>query len=470
MFGLWATWFAFALGFLILLFRDFYLFPVFIVAGYLAILLVFLTSVRIWRDWFNPLCLILGLGFIRFSLPGLLLMFGANPQFEFFPGIGVQSLDWRMGHALALTGLLSVAIGWSLVQGRSGRPLRLRSGSGGGVSYAASGTMLAGFVAILLFIGSNAPLLETVSSGTLRGTTIQEGTGVFFYLSHFLITGSVILSGYLLTQRGGLKWTSLIPVVLAMTSFFILGGRGRAMVPLISGLLLWWYLRQERSGWGRASFRPIYALALLGVPFLTWVGYFGQLYRGGMGIQAFQESLSLQGLWEYLQWAIFVDIGHLHALAGAAAIQPGALGGTTFTSSLLWPLSQILGLAGKNPGVFIVERLVGITQRKWGVASSLIGDAYLNYGIAGIPIVMGLFGLLAKTLYVRFRSGSIRSPVYVLLIVYGIQIFFGSINVWQYTVVVMSFAVITILVGGLLERQPAFAPPLRRRLILRNTL
>lgn len=454
MFALSLTYYTFTLGLLILWLGQLSLLPFFLVAGYLAVFLILLWAVRFWRDLFNPLCLILVLGFVRFSLPAFLVLFRVDPQIALFEMMGLRSQDWQLAYVLALTGILGVVIGWFLIPGRVDRALQLKFRFAGGVSYAALAGMLVGFIALLLFIGSNAPVMDVAISGEFRGTTIQEGTGKYWYLGLMLISSSVLLSGYLLARSSRPKWTSFVPVILAMFLFWVLGGRARMLTPLISGLLLMWYLRREQMGWDRAFFKSGSAYALIGIigtPFAIWIAYVGELYRGGSGIHAVLESLSLLKLWQYLQYAVFTDFSGLYALAGAVAIGPGLLWGQTFISSLLWPLSDILHLPGKSGGIFIVETLVGFGERRWGVHSSLIGDTYLNFGIAGIPIVMGVFGMLLKIIYVKFRRGSVHSGVYTLAVVYSLRIFFESINKWGEALVVLAFALFIILLGELLS-------------------
>ena len=141
-------------------------------------------------------------------------------------------------------------------------------------------------------------------------------------------------------------------------------------------------------------------------------------------------------------------MGQLHSLAGAFAIGPGVLGGQTFIGALTWPLEKFLPIPGKSAGVFIVQTLVGFSDEgKWGVHASLIGDAYLNFGLAGVSIVMVVFGVLLKFVYVKFREGSLQSVVYVLALLYGLQIFLVSIEVWPQTLTVLTFTLLLMLLG-----------------------
>ncbi len=461
---IWLTSFAFALGLFILWFREFDLLSLFFVTSHLAILGAFVRTGRAWRDLLNPLCVILAIGFIRFDLPGLLLMLGVEPQSEFLLAMRLTVHDWQLGHVLALTGLLGIVLGWVIVSERLGRTAPLQFGLSRGVGHAAVAAMMVGFAGLLMFVASNTSIVDTLLSGGFRGTTVQVGTGKFFFLSFFLISGSVVLSGYLLSRRNGPTWASFVPVILAMLSFWGLGGRGRAITPLVVGFLLLWYLRREERRWARVPLRSVTLLILAGLPTIVWIAYFGQLYRGGMGLGGFFESFSLLGVWQYLQEAIFTDIGHLHPLAGAVVFEPGLLAGATFVYRLLWPLSYILDLSGPSSGIFIVENLVGMSKQKWGLGASLMGDAYMNFGVPGIPVVMILFGLAVKMLYVAFRRGSIHPVVYVLAAYYGVGMLGNGIDLWVYASTILAITLLIISSGRVFSRLEGQSRSVSRRI------
>jgi oligosaccharide repeat unit polymerase len=451
----WLTSCVFLLGFVALGSRQPVFLPCFLAVGHLTLLFVFVRTGRLWKDPFNPLCLVLAIAFIRFSCPGFLQWLDVEPPENvdaFFQLMKLSDDDWQWAHALALTGLLAVVLGWFFGRGQwvGAKPLKFHLG--GGVKYAALAGMLLGAMSLALFFLSNASL-GAIASGEFRGTTIQEGTGPFFRLSYLLMGGSVLLCCYLLTK--GDKRLSLVPVVIAMLLYWALGGRGRAVTSLGGGLLLLWYLDRERKEWRKLAIKPIHALlAPFGILFGVWVLYVGSLYRGGLGVQAFSESLSLWGLWQYIEGSIYLDLGQLHSLAGAIAIGPGVLGGQTFVASLTWPLEKFLPIPGRSAGVFIIDTLVGFVgdQSKWGVNASLIGDAYLNFGMVGVAIVMSLFGALLKILYLKFRQGSLHSAVYVLAILSGLQAFVVSIEVWPQAMITLAFAIFLISLGNTIFR------------------
>jgi hypothetical protein len=426
--------------------------PYFVLAAYAAMLFSLAASVRAWCDPFNPLCLVLAVGFIRFFLPGILLSSGVEPAGEvwlFFHLMKLSDGDWAWGHALSLLGVLGMVLGWLATQPRSTPGVPLKFHVTGGVRYASYAGMLVGFLAFLAFVLMNASL-GVITSGGFRETTIQVGTGKYFFLTYLLIAGSVLISSDLLTH--GRRWLSLLPVSVAAILYWILGGRARSMFSVAVGLLMLWYFTAEKRSWRNLSIRPVSILvAPLVATIVVWLSYVGSLYRGGLGTRAFVEGLSLPGLWAYLGGSIFTDLGQLHSLAGAIAIGPGVLNGHTFYGSLTWPLSAFLPIPGRSAGVFIIETLVGFgKEERWGVNASLIGDAYLNFGLTAVVLVMLLSGALLKILYLKFRNGSLHIAIYAIALLSALQICFLSIEKWPQALVTLAFTYFLILVGNTL--------------------
>ena len=448
---LWITAFSFSVGVVALWSREVWLLAWFVPAAYLTIGISLVRSTQTWRDLFNPLCVILVVGFVRFFLPGILLLTGSELPAEtdlFFRQMNLSDADWQWGHALALLSSLAVVMGWLFVQEERDENCRseLKFYLAPGVKYAALGAMLVGGIAFAVFFFSNASP-DAINSGTFRGTEIREGTGKYFYMTYLLIAGSVLLScDYLTRQRA---WLALFPVSASMLLYWILGGRARALFSPAAGLILLWYYFAQRRSWPKFSIKPLYILA---APFILfgaiWLSFVGSLYRGGQGTLAVVNALSLTRLWEYVQGAIFTDFGQLHSIAAAIALGAGVLSGQMFLAAFTWPLSEYLPLSGRSAGVFITETLVGFSNnRKWGVNSSLIGDAYLAFGLAGVLIVTILFGVLLKTLYQKFRQGKVHVAIYAVALLSGVQLYFLSIDKWAQVLTTLVFMFIIIFIG-----------------------
>lgn len=438
--------------------------PIYLTLGYTALLFALLTVAHLWTDWLNPLCLILFIGFLRFSLVGFLLLIGTEPEIPIFELMRLDANHWLQGHSLAVLGLLGVVIGWffpARLPSFARLLTRLRTRLSGAVIYAGSAGMLLGFLALIIFVWINAAGVEVVYTGAFRGTEIQQGTGKFFHLSLLLIASSVVLSAYLI--RTNCSWrVALLPVTIAMIVFWVLGGRVRSFAPLAAGLILLWYRRSTLM----VSFKTL-LIGVSVVPLLVLFLFAGQVYRGGSGIKGIVEELSITALLEYIQYSVWIDLGQLHSLAGAVAVGPGLLGGQTFSYNLLWPLSDFLKLSGRSGGVFVVEELVGFVGSRWGFHTTLIGDAYLNFGTLGVFVVTAIFGMILRILYAEFRRGRVDPVYYSLALIYSVRIFFESIEKFGEGLTVLVFAFCVIKLSQTLFNigpdrdwaNPTFAPP-----------
>jgi hypothetical protein len=417
--------------------------PVFVL-GCLSLAILGYREALKWRDLLNPLTVLLVLSGLRFALPALLVSINGEPNIEVIQLMSLEEFDWQLGQMLALAGVSGVALGWSLIPPRIGsEPLTLRGPRGG--FYVGIVAMCVGIISLFLFIGGNTLVDEAIVAGVFRETSVQAGTGRYFFLSLTLISGSVVATRYLLT-RSTMIFASLAPVAIATVSFFVLGGRVRAAVPLIGAGLLIWYLRQQRRGWGRARLGRI--LISMGIALLlaTWFGHLGRLYRGGEGLRALGESLSLQGLSDYVEESVYVDVGQLHTLAGATALGAGAAGNDSFIGAITWPVSDLLNQPSAGAGVFILERTSRM-QFVAGLHPSLIGDSYLSFGITGLILFTVGFGAISKLWYVRFRSGSLDPCLYVLGEICSVRIFLESVDKWGETVVTLTFTLSILAVA-----------------------
>jgi hypothetical protein len=82
----------------------------------------------------------------------------------------------------------------------------------------------------------------------------------------------------------------------------------------------------------------------------------------------------------------------------------------------------------------------------------LIGDAYLNFGLWGTAVVMTLYGAVVKTLYLQFRQGRLHAAVYVLALIYSLQMMWASFEVWPQALTVFAFVSGLIFLGETLLR------------------
>jgi hypothetical protein len=408
--------------------------PGWIFAGYVAIIVATISCFREDHDPLSPFVALLGLYAIRFTIPALIpdSTLVRDPLFQ---SMGLTPLAWTNGEAIAVLGMSGLALGWRLGRGTNAEWHSIRAGFRQSLFWPSVLAAIVGLASTLIFVSSNASFGEAVLTGTFRGTAIQQGTGVFFYLGLTLIPGSVGLTFSLLAGHRS-SVVGLLPVLGASALYLTLGGRARAATPLLVGIVVWWYMRlkQRSSVRNRTHSWFIVPISIaVGVCFL----YVGALYRGGLGMHAFSASLDFSRLRQYLSTAILLDFGQLHALAGASIVGPGVLHGATFVGSLAWPLTQWLSLPGRSGGIYVLQMTTGNQFPSSALLPTLIGDAYLNFGIVATAVVPGILGLSLKRLYRGFREGEIALPTYALTAVYLVRIGSESIDKWPEALVVL---------------------------------
>lgn len=436
------------LGFSILRSGDTGFMPVFLAIGYGGVVAGLYRTVRQSRDVLNPVMLVLVLAFVRFVIPAIIVS-GGGPRVELFRLMGLTSADWLLGHVLGLTGMLGVMTGWLAFPRRLDRGGRLRFALPRGVGLTAVLGMVLGLVSLIAFVRTNVvSVSSTVIEGSFRGTEIQEGSGPLFFLSLVLISSSVVAGTYLLATRPARRWIVFIPAVLAALGFFVLGGRVRAVISLLGAIFILWYRRREDREWGRSILSPMVKGLVVGLPLLILLAYVGTLYRES-GLAAVERAFDLGGLQRYTEQSFLLDFGHLHALAAAVHIGPGPLGGQSFWA-LLWPISDIVGLATPSPGIYLVGETIGFpTGTTWAFHSTLPGDAYLNFGAGGTVLATLLFGLFIRFVYGRFRAGRLHVAIYALAAPYLLRVFLESIEKWGEGVVVVVAASVIMAAGRL---------------------
>ena len=212
--------------------------------AYIALSLALVSSIRSNHDGLNPLSLIILIGFIRFSVPAFMMMFGSEPDIPIFEYMRIEDQDWMFGHALALMGLLGVVTGWLLAVRLAPRFIHrldiLTTYRHRGLPLAAIFCMAIGFVALALFVGSNMSIEAAVVTGEMRQTEVQVGTGKLYYLAFLLTAGSLVYTTYL-NEKGHATWIIILPALFSMISFSVGGGRVTAVVPLAAAGLILWY-------------------------------------------------------------------------------------------------------------------------------------------------------------------------------------------------------------------------------------
>lgn len=417
--------------------------PLVLFPGYLSLGLAVVCQTSESKDPFNPLTVLLSLAVLRFGFPYLLLYLGASRPYaarNLISLLGLTETHLILGHILWITAINALVLGWFFVP-------RAASGIGNGVTFS-TGIWVVGSAAVLFFLGTasigiyihlNADLFQVIKNGSFRSQQIIEGTGKFWYFGLSTISAAAVLCSTVLSRYQGRFYFGILPGIVAMSIFWVLGGRSRALTPAFICVMLCWYWWSSRSD---RTIRPFRILALLGclIFVLAWFLHLSNIYQRGFGPGSLPRSFATYP--EYLWRAVYADIGNFQGIAGSVAVGGGQLGGKTF-GVFLFPLSELLPV-GKSTGVYIVETLVG--RDSFGVGPSLIGDAYVNFGLLGTLVVLGVFGLCLRLLYRAFVRRKIRPVVYAAVTVYAIRIMFEAVNKWVELVVVFGFTVAVLAV------------------------
>ena len=436
--------------------------PLFVSGSLVIIICSAIWSAKEEQDWFNPLTVLIVLGLVRFTVPWVLLAVSEPPQS--IKRMLLSSANWQTGHALGLLGLLAVILGWHAspkaiahVVQRGIECLSYRTTSQVVITWAWMIFVL-GMVGWVLFVASNAGnILVVVGSGDFRHTTIEEGTGVLFFLALASISGSTLLTSYLIMKYRRLSVVILLPVVANGAAFFVLGGRARSFTPIACALLMAWYVILNHQ-LNRKWFLRVTALVLLLITF----SYAGAIYRG-KGLSELSAIFSLSNIIAYTHYAAWLEFGQLHGLAGATKVEPGALGGKSFGGAL-GLTNRLFGFGSRSSGVIIAQQIrrggFKDKEKKFGFHSSFIGDSYLNYGYLGVVLLSVFLGALLRSIYrvgIQMLGNPLGLTFYAIAIVYSLRIFFESVSKTLEMQVALCFLVGGLLIVRLFRRDPEHA-------------
>lgn len=377
-------------------------------------------SVVATKDKINPLVLLVFVAHLRFFVP----YWVGRSSFQdvhLFATMGiVHPSQWVSSALLAALGV--AAFGTVFIVSCGGAPNRAQRAN------AATQTVLwgwftVGLLSLLVFVGLNTGIGAALESGSMRTTEIGGGTGYFFYVGLLAIPASVLLfSAYIVN---GQMLSSLAAITLYGLFFAVLGGRVRALVPMLMAAWVYWYLISKM----RASLRIVVAAALT-MPILVIMFVILGQFRFGGGLQA---ALNIENLSEHIVNFLTVELGQLHPIAGAQIIGEGYLGAGAF-SDVLWPANKFISIGdGEHAGVFIARHLVGFdyAKREWGFHPTLIGQSYLVFGLGGVLGISAIAGCVSGLVYRSFRQGVLSVELNVLLQIHIMLIYFQSTGIYS---------------------------------------
>ena len=240
---------------------------------------------------------------------------------------------------------------------------------------------------------------------TLRGRKLLGETGSWSIASLLLLVGvAMVIVGtqYFATRRH--KGWFAISVVLALTSGLLLGSRSQVLVPLLTLLVILYYVRRPKLG--RVSPRVMIVIGVcvaIGLVFaLGQVTTRMHLARGGdfsdlSAVGLFVENIGRRLMDEFQQFDWFVITLDLTS-SSELPIQRGKTFlefFTRFVPRAIWP-------AKPQPISFRITTMVGGASA--GHPSTILGELYLNFKVPGVIVGMAVFGVLLRAMYAYLQS------------------------------------------------------------------
>jgi oligosaccharide repeat unit polymerase len=425
--------------------------PFFLPLSLFTIIGITIVNLFSYRDWINPLIIITGSALFRIGLPGLIYYLQPSIPDEFWI-VWLPIQYWHLGWNLALIGLTSIVLGWTLTPQMlikrtktwTNSMVRILPNYNENIAIVALLYLIIGISCLVIFFRSNyGSSLDVLYSGSLRSQEMRvDGTSRYNFLATWLMTsGAVILSAYLAKSIKNRRWFCLIP---GLFIFFILtpfGGRIGAMTPLIYGLIILWYQSNKRQ---IRIFRDSF---LITCAFLIANIYsaFVFNYRKGGGLDNAIQALSWDSLSKYFITSFWTESGTLHPFAYATFLGSGVLRGATYPEVFGFFPSIMFGIETVRPGAFIVQQLIS-PSATWGLHTGIIIDLFLNSGLSMVIIGSLLFGSILRCAYEGFLSqcnSIFATIIYVIFFWQSIWIFYESIIV--IFPIILSFFFVTVL-------------------------
>lgn len=276
----------------------------------------------------------------------------------------------------------------------------------GGVSEGA----VVAFGAMVLFSFLLAFYLHPSRGADFRSDLTDGAYGQVFFL---IVTIYIGYLGYLFASRlsarisfGSLSFLALV-LLLSVAILWMLGGRGRAVAPVLMFIVCWHYFK-ERIALGKlVSAGVSIVLALVLLPILVKQSESGSLMQSAFGTQGFRNFDALYNL------SLVVRL----RLAGDVA--------PTYGAAQLCDVLSDLGLADacRTSRTILMQDVYGVFNTKVGFTLSKPGEFYLSFGWAGLVVggaALGAFALLTYDRFVRWRIWGVASiPAYFFTVMRG---------------------------------------------------
>jgi oligosaccharide repeat unit polymerase len=308
---------------------------------------------------------------------------------------------------------------------------------------------------VVFFVRAGVPLLsEDIFGAKIEAPRTGGYLSVRFMRLFLPLLVMIYVVGYRVKVRPN-RFLIAITAVFILAAFTLFGYRSYVLnyflVPFV--LLL---------GYQKVSKRTIFFLgaAALG----SAVGITAYAYRDS----------GFQSLWDILSERLFlaVVLQAFHPVVYVIVPVEGYMYGRGFWMDIPAVLSRIgIGEPGvKTFGQYLAAYTFGESSYSWQTTATLIGEAYANFGIAGVVAVLFLFGFLMQWLYVRTLRAAKDVLLLPLRVYWQLSLLIAAGGPFVFIVIDMAgslflFAFVFILVyifWSLPARGPKFGPILWR--------
>lgn len=407
---------------------------------YLVVLVLPLVRYQQEWGWFHPV-VFMPLWALVTSVPTSLGVFIRGlERHSALPGRSVQELN-----GLVAEGLLLSALGWAAFYvgyafpGQK-RTITMRFPEPRAVLpkiLLVAGVATAGFFFLIQVAGGIGPLL--LQRGIQANQRIQAQIG-----GHWLV-----LVGLLPTAC--LVWIALQPVVVRRPIFWavfsgglfmdfaVTGSRSGVIIPIVMAVAIW-ALRSARI--------PYFRVLVLGGVALVLLGILGEFRRETFQAETLQDVRLETSITSGFQRGLEErtnrgeDAG-LHAVLGRVPEEVDLLWGKSYLSIPAAPVPSALWSEKPEAGSRLTGHLIfRRPEGSGGVPPGAVGEAYWNFHILGVILVMFLWGVAANW-FARFYRES-RSE-YGISALYLVTLFLLSPSTDSFYVWVQHFVLAAII-------------------------
>jgi len=416
-------------------FADYFWLLVFVSLIFLSINL----SQRIYRHWFTPLSIYVGINSLSFA--GYHLRLLEMPEAS------------AAVHGLVLSSFAMFGLGVLLAVGTRpvGQPMpakpRLYTTNLSGFFYTTVVLSTLGWV-----IQGALLVLKMGLVSLLRNIWVLQGEFQVQFVGYLNMIGILVLPLFVLRRAAGqVKKVDYLLVLLGLFGLLLAGIKGYMIYSIFGGVYVWSVTRPDK-------FRLVHLVGgialILGffIAYAARVDIFSTDFYVGTGLMKMLPSLHMPYLYFVGSWPALDFI-----IDGTVADLP-RLG--TF---VLQPIWKFLGAAGVIEYTPLYQPFVSLGKFTFNVYS-LVGEVYWDLKLPGVLGVSLLLGMICTRLYMRIWRCSYWGHVMVYaVVVHGLFIsFFSFIYTFNVYVLLLYIYVAGFVFprGGILVKGPKCAAPL----------